>query len=55
MDGLAIQVEGMRSGYNQGEGLHGLTFQLRAGEVLGLLGANGSEKSTTSKILAGML
>jgi ABC-2 type transport system ATP-binding protein len=55
MDGPAIQVEGLRFSYDQVEVLHGLTFQLRPGEVLGLLGANGAGKSTTLKILAGIL
>jgi ABC-2 type transport system ATP-binding protein len=55
MNGLALQVEGLRFSYDQVEVLHGLTFQLRAGEVLGLLGANGAGKSTTLKILAGIL
>jgi len=55
MSSLAIQVDGLRFNYDQGEVLHGLTFQLRAGEVLGLLGANGAGKSTTLKILAGIL
>lgn len=55
MDGAAIEVEGLYFSYDQVEVLHGLTFQVRSGEVLGLLGANGAGKSTTLKILAGIL
>ncbi len=45
----------MRFSYGRTEVLHGLTFHLAPGEVLGLLGANGAGKSTTLKILAGIL
>lgn len=55
MEKAAIQVEGLRFCYDQVEVLHGLTFELCLGEVLGLLGANGAGKSTTLKILAGIL
>jgi ABC-type multidrug transport system ATPase subunit len=54
MNGVAIQVEGLRFNCDHSEILHGLTFHLRVGEVLGLLGANGAGKSTTLKILAGV-
>jgi ABC-type multidrug transport system ATPase subunit len=55
MENAAIQVEGLRFSYDQVEVLHGLTFQLCPGEVLGLRGANGAGKSTTLKIIAGIL
>jgi ABC-2 type transport system ATP-binding protein len=55
MDAAAVRVEGLRFSYGQAEVLHGLTFQLAPGEVLGLLGVNGAGKSTTLKILAGIL
>jgi ABC-2 type transport system ATP-binding protein len=35
--------------------LHGLTFDVRKGQVTGLLGPNGAGKSTTLKILTGIL
>ena len=41
--------------YGASEVLHGISFELRRGEVVGLLGRNGAGKSTTIKILAGIL
>ena len=35
--------------------LHGVSLQLRAGEVVGYLGPNGSGKSVTTRILTGLI
>ena len=51
----SIVVEGLRFRYASVEVLHGLSFDIRAGEVTGLLGPNGAGKSTTIKVLAGIL
>jgi ABC-2 type transport system ATP-binding protein len=51
----AIHVEGLRFGYDRGEVLHGISFDVRHGEVTGLLKPNGAGKSTTLKILTGIL
>ncbi len=37
------------------ETLHGLDFEVRAGEIFGFLGPSGSGKSTTQKLLIGLL
>jgi ABC-2 type transport system ATP-binding protein len=51
----AILVADLRFRYASAEVLHGLSFEVRRGEVTGLLGPNGAGKSTTLKILTGIL
>jgi ABC-2 type transport system ATP-binding protein len=41
--------------YDRAEVLHGISFALNRGEVVGLLGPNGAGKTTTIKIIAGIL
>jgi ABC-2 type transport system ATP-binding protein len=50
-----VKLEDVRFTYDRGEVLHGISFELKAGEVVGLLGPNGAGKSTTIKIITGML
>lgn len=41
--------------WGEGRGVHDLSFELRAGEVVGLVGRNGAGKSTAMRMLAGTL
>jgi fluoroquinolone transport system ATP-binding protein len=52
-----IEVRGLRFTYpgGAGEAIHGLDFEVRAGEVFGFLGPSGAGKSTTQKIVIGLL
>jgi ABC-2 type transport system ATP-binding protein len=52
---VTIRVDGLRFAYGGAEVLHGLTFEIRRGEVTGLLGPNGAGKSTLLRILVGIL
>ena len=48
-----VEVEELRKSYGSTERLHGITFEVRAGEILGFLGTNGAGKTTTIEILEG--
>lgn len=50
-----IKTEGLTKLYRNGRGVKDLNLTVQKGEVFGLLGPNGSGKTTTFKILAGLL
>lgn len=50
-----IRVEGLAFGYGAGPVLEGLDFQVREGEILGVIGPNGCGKSTLLRLLRGLL
>jgi ABC-2 type transport system ATP-binding protein len=47
-----IQVENLVKRYSGFTAIHGLTFSVQKGEIVGFLGPNGAGKSTTMKILS---
>ena len=50
-----IATENLQKSFGRKEVLRGLTLQARSGEITMLVGANGAGKSTTMKILAGLI
>ncbi|MGB0865052.1 MAG: ABC transporter ATP-binding protein [Granulosicoccaceae bacterium] len=50
-----LKVEGLSYKYNQQLALDQLSLSLNTGEVLGLVGLNGAGKSTTLRLLCGLL
>lgn len=55
LDPLAIRTEGLRKEFGALVAVEGLDLTVTKGEVLGLLGANGSGKTTTIRMLTGLL
>ena len=50
-----LKVEGLRAGYGPIEALRGLDLEVREGELVCLLGANGAGKSSTLRAISGLL
>ena len=50
-----LSVGALESGYGKIRVLHGIDFQVAAGEVVALLGPNGAGKSTMLRALSGLL
>lgn len=50
-----LEVEGLVAGYGPVRVLHGISLCVNKGQVVTLIGANGAGKSTTLKVLSGML
>jgi len=51
---VVLKVEGLKKRYGNFEALKGVSFELEAGEILGLIGENGAGKSTIIKTLTGL-
>lgn len=50
-----IEVSGLTKSYGPIHALHGISFRVKKGEVVGFLGPNGAGKSTTMKIITGSM
>jgi branched-chain amino acid transport system ATP-binding protein len=54
-DAPILTVNGLQAWYGESHILHGVTFEVRAGEVVTLLGRNGAGKTTTLKSIMGIV
>ena len=53
--GPVIAIEGLTKTYRNVRALDSLSLEVGRGEILGLLGPNGSGKTTTIRLLVGLL
>ena len=53
--GVAIEVSGLSKSFNGREVVHDLSMQVKRGMIYGFLGPNGSGKTTTIRMLCGLL
>ena len=51
---MIVQAQGLRKAYGPVQAVDGLTLEIQEGEIYGLLGPNGSGKTTTILILLGL-
>ena len=54
-DAALLAVKGLNAWYGESHILHGVNFDVNAGEVVTLLGRNGAGKTTTLKSVMGMV
>jgi branched-chain amino acid transport system ATP-binding protein len=55
MSEVLLEVEGLTAYYGDFQALFGLSFQVRAAEVVALLGGNGAGKTTSLRVISGLL
>jgi ABC-2 type transport system ATP-binding protein len=54
-ESVAVEIRGLVKNYGRTQALKGVSFSLKAGELVAFIGPNGAGKSTTLKILTGQL
>ncbi len=52
---LLLEIEGLRKTFGDQLAVDGLDLQVRAGEIVGLVGPDGAGKTTTIRMLCGAL
>jgi len=52
---LLLSVDNLRTGYDRVEVVHGVSLQVAAGSMVGVIGANGAGKSATMLAMCGLL
>jgi ABC-2 type transport system ATP-binding protein len=55
MDDFALQASALSKSFGRTKAVNGIDFEIKKGEIFGLLGPNGSGKSTTMKMILAIL
>ncbi|HYW38990.1 MAG TPA: ABC transporter ATP-binding protein [Terriglobales bacterium] len=55
MNAALLRLEDVRASYGDLQALFGITFEVKAGEIVTLIGANGAGKTTTLRVISGLL
>src|SRR5688572_19770899 len=55
LNSAAITVEKLHKKYRDTHAVRGVSFQVQAGQVLGLVGPNGAGKTTTMRAVCGII
>ncbi len=50
-----LELRDVHAGYGHVTALRGISFEVRAGEIVALLGANGAGKSSTLRVVSGLI
>jgi branched-chain amino acid transport system ATP-binding protein len=50
-----LELDGIHAGYDNRDVLHGLSFSVPPGTIVAVVGVNGAGKSTTLKVVSGLL
>ncbi len=50
-----LKVDNLHAYYGKSHVLHGVSFEVEQGEIVALLGRNGSGRSTTAKAIMGLV
>jgi ABC-2 type transport system ATP-binding protein len=52
---IAIKIDGLKKSYGEIEAVKGISFEVHKGEMFGLVGPDGAGKTTTIRVLCGLL
>ncbi|MBV9430607.1 MAG: ABC transporter ATP-binding protein [Hyphomicrobiales bacterium] len=55
IDGALLEIDDLNAWYGESHVLHGISFDLREGETLSLIGRNGAGKTTTLRAILGIV